>query len=72
MADDRCPDMSKIDALKATQKGQYRYGADANWGVLEGGTYLRNLPIRLNIPCAVAMQPYVKLFEHCCTAHGRD
>jgi len=37
MADDRCPDMSKIDALKATQKGQYRYGADADWGVLKGG-----------------------------------
>ena len=43
MVDDQCPDMSEIDALKATQKGQYRYGADADWGVLEGGTYLRNL-----------------------------
>jgi len=51
-----------IDILNAaTQQGQHRYSADTSWGVLDGVNISANWRIRLNYPCAVAMQPYVRL-----------
>jgi len=35
-----CP---MVDRLKATQEGQHQHGADAYWGVLDGGAHWRNL-----------------------------
>jgi len=40
-----CPDISAVDILTATQQWTepVRYGGDADWDVLEGGAYERNL-----------------------------
>jgi len=46
---------------KPLSRGQHRYGADADWGVLDGVYIGATWRIRFNRPCAVAMWPYVKL-----------
>jgi len=46
---------------KRLSRGQHRYGADADWGVLDGVHIGATWRIRLNRPCAPAMRPYVKL-----------
>ena len=38
MADSRCPDMSAIDILKATQQGQDRHDWDVPWRNLANTT----------------------------------
>jgi len=35
--------MPGVDILKATQQGQNRYNADADWGVLGKGAHWRHL-----------------------------
>jgi len=52
-----CP---KVDILKATQQWQHRYGADADWGVLDGVHIGATWRIRLNRSCAATTRPYVK------------
>ena len=48
---------------KVLNRGQNRYSADANWGVLDGVHIGATWWICLNSPCVVAMQPYVKLLR---------
>jgi len=57
----------KMSGGRYTQRnstsGQHRYGADADWGVLDRvhiGAIWR-IRLRLDRPCAAAMRPYVKL-----------
>jgi len=47
--------MSEVDARNTTQQGQYRYHADADWGVLEGVHIYATWPTRLNPSWAVAL-----------------
>jgi len=42
-------------------RGQCRYRADADWGVLEGCTYWRNLTNTIEPSVCGVMWPYVKL-----------
>jgi len=48
---------SRGHVLKATQQGAAQYGADADWGVLNGVHIGATWRIQLNRPCAAAMQP---------------
>jgi len=50
--------------LKATQQEQQRYGADVDWGVLDGVHTGATWRILVNGPYAAVMRGYVKLFCH--------
>ena len=45
---------------KRHNRGQNRYGADADWNVPDGVHIGATWRIRLNRPCAAAMRPYVR------------
>jgi len=47
---------------KGLSRGQHQYGADAEWGILDGVHIGATWWIRLNRPFAATMRPYVKLF----------
>jgi len=49
-----CP---TVDIPQAADRGQHRYGADADWGVLDGVHIGATWPIHLNRPCAAVMWP---------------
>jgi len=53
-----------IGLFKATQLRQHRYGADADWSVLDGVHISATWQTRLNRLCDVAMRFYVKLFTN--------
>jgi len=57
MTDGRCRDMSEADILKVTQQGTELVTVRMSMRVHIGATWW----IRLNGPCAAAMQLYVKL-----------
>jgi len=47
---------------KRLSRGQHRYGADVDWGVLDRGEHWRNLANATQpFDCGAAMLPYVKL-----------
>ena len=53
----------KVGILKASRQGQRRYNSDADLGILDGVHIGASWRIRLNRPCAVTMQPYVRLLR---------
>jgi len=57
--------MSGGQYTQATHQGQHRYGANADWGVLDGAHIGATWRMRLSRPCPAAIRPYVKLlFDH--------
>jgi len=48
---------------KWLSRGQNRYGANADWGVLAGVYIGATWRLRMSRPCAAAMRPYVELLQ---------
>jgi len=48
---------------KRLSRRQHRYGADDEWGTLDGVHVFSTWRIRLNRPCAAAMRPYSNYFD---------
>jgi len=63
MADGRCPNMSVVHIVKATQQRSEPVRCQCQWGAI-GATWR----IRLNRPCAAVMRPFVKSLDYLAAA----